>query len=218
MKITKLVHSCLLAETGGKRILVDPGNFSWNSGLVTEGHLDEIDSVVVTHVHPDHCDESFAAAILKHSPDAQWYGTEQVAEKLEGLGIEVNTQSVDSAVQFIQSDHADLSPWMPQQPQHTSFKLFDDLLISGDCHTLASGHGAVILAGAITAPWGGIVGFSKMIEEMDEKPQVVLPLHDWHQNEAARSDLYAKLPDFLAQFDVTFVPLENGKSHEIQLK
>ena len=53
MRITKFPQSCLLVETKGRKILVDPGNLKyrdeyfdiWNS----------VDIVLITHKHPDHC-------------------------------------------------------------------------------------------------------------------------------------------------------------------
>ncbi len=195
---------------------MDPGNYSWSSDLVTEAHLKDINYVVITHAHPDHCDKEFVKAVVQHSPDAQWYSTEQVSSTLQSLNIAVATTSDNDAVQFIQSEHADLSPWFPEQPEHTSFVLFGELLIGGDCHTLKESHGARIFAAAISGgPWAGVVGFAKMIEAMEQRPEVVIPLHDWHWHEEARSAIYTRLPDVLDQFGVKFIPLNNNEPYDI---
>lgn len=216
MKITKLIHSCLLVEKDDKKILVDPGAYSWNSGIINREHLKGIDFVVITHEHPDHCDETFIKAVYEASPDTEWFSTTEVAGKLLEFGITVKTESHNKDIRFITSEHADLSPWFAKQPEHTSFVLFDELLIGGDCHSLTRSHGARIFGGAINGgPWGAVVGFTKMIEAMTEKPEAVIPLHDWHFNEDAKSAIYAKLPEVLGQFDVQFVPLENGIPQDI---
>ena len=216
MKLTKLIHACLLVENDGTRVLVDPGNYSWDSGLVNEEHLKDLSAVVVTHGHPDHLHQAFIEAINKNSPQAAWYGPPEVVDQLSQWGVEGNTKSDNPNVKFIDSKHADLSPWFGQQPQHTSYVLFNDLLIGGDCHTLDQAHGARIFAAAVSGgPWAGVGGFAKMIEAMTDRPATVVPLHDWHWNEEARAGIYGRLPEVLGQFDVTFVSLENGKSKEL---
>lgn len=216
MKITKLVHSCLIVEHAGRKYLVDPGAYSWKSGVVQPEHLSEINDVVVTHIHSDHLQEDFAKMIKQKSPNANWYGTAEVVEQLKSWGIEASSFSDDSSVRFIESSHEDLHPWFPEQPQHTSFVLSDELLIGGDCHTLSSSYGARIFGAAISGgPWGAVVGFGKMIEKMSERPDIVIPLHDWHLNEEARNGFYARLPEVLSEFSVDFIPLESGVPKDI---
>lgn len=216
MNITKLVHSCLIVESGDKRILTDPGNFSWQSGLVTLELLKGIDAVVVTHIHPDHFHEEFVKAIHQASPEAAWYGPAEVIRQLESWGVQGSQDSHDNDIRFIESKHADLAPWLKQQPEHTSFVLFNDLLIGGDCHTLTESHGARIFGAAINGgPWGAVLGFIRMIDEMTDRPEVVIPLHDWHFNEEARRVVYGRLPEVLSELNVEFVPLENGVSREV---
>lgn len=210
MKITKLVHSCLLIENDGKKILVDPGVYSWNHESVKSIDFSGLAAVVVTHNHPDHLNDDFVIAIKSASPDAKWYGPGQVVEQLKNQGIEAFSSSQENDVKFIESAHADLSPWYDEQPDHTSFLIFGEVLVSGDCQTLSSSHGARILAGAINGgPWGAVVGFAKMIEAMEDRPQIVFPLHDWHWNEEARAGIYSILPGVMKKFGVDFIPLEN---------
>lgn len=216
MKLTKLVHSCLIAEKSGKKILVDPGNYSWQSGLVDSPHMVDIDAIVVTHGHPDHLSQEFATALLEHSPSAQWYGPQQVVDRLTEWGIDGKTFSDDTDVDFVVSKHTDLAPWFAEQPEHTSYLLFKEVLVSGDCHTLIENHGARILAGAVNGgPWGSVLGFTRMVESMNNRTNVVVPLHDWHWNDVARSAIYGQLPDVLAKFDVEFVALENSVAKEV---
>jgi L-ascorbate metabolism protein UlaG (beta-lactamase superfamily) len=216
MKITKLVHSCLLVEEDGKKILVDPGVYSWQDEKVKQTDFSDISTVIVTHNHPDHLNEDFARAVAQASPNATWYGTQETADTLEEWGIKGLLSSKDKDIKFIQSEHADLSPWFDKQSEHTSYVIFGDMLVSGDCQTLTSAYGARIIAGAINGgPWGAVVGFSKMIESMSDRPKVVVPLHDWHWNEGARNGIYARLPEVMGKFDVEFIPIENYVSREI---
>lgn len=216
MKVTKLVHSCLLVEKDGVKILVDPGSYSWQENDVRGFNFSDISAVVVTHNHPDHMSIDFAKAVKQASPNAVWYGTEETHSNLVDIDVSCELLSDDPNIKFVESKHADLSPWFDVQPQHTSYLLFDELLVSGDCQTLTDSHGARILASAINGgPWGAVVGFAKMIESMPVKPNVVLPLHDWHWNEEARSAIYSRLAEVLESFGIKFIPLQNCITVEV---
>lgn len=65
MQITHLGHSCVLIETVGQRVLLDPGNFS------TDWHgLTDLDAVLVTHQHPDNADPQVLPKLLAANPQA----------------------------------------------------------------------------------------------------------------------------------------------------
>ncbi len=66
MQITHLGHSAVLVEVDGKRILIDPGNFSdaWHG-------LTDLDVILVTHLHADHVDPEHAPALVKANPRAR---------------------------------------------------------------------------------------------------------------------------------------------------
>lgn len=216
MKVTKFVHSCLLLEKNDVKVLVDPGMYSWQDERVMNFDFSNILAVVITHNHADHLSEDFVTAVEQASPNAKWYGTQEVVDDLGKLDIAGLSANEDSDIQFIKSEHADLSPWFDEQPMHTSYIIFGEILISGDCQTLTDSSGARILAGVINGgPWGSVVGFSKMIESMSDRPKIVIPLHDWHWNEDARSAVYAKLPEVMGKFDVEFTQLQNCVTQEI---
>src|SRR5439155_8465127 len=65
MRLTHIGHSCLLVETGGARILLDPGTFS--PGFET---LTGVDAVLVTHQHPDHVQADRLPGLLAANPGA----------------------------------------------------------------------------------------------------------------------------------------------------
>lgn len=77
MKIRHLLHSCLLVEAAGLRLLVDPGAFSPEAAKQT--HLD---AVLITHQHPDHVDPEALAVILAVNPRAEVIAEPETAEEI----------------------------------------------------------------------------------------------------------------------------------------
>ncbi|WP_341729115.1 MBL fold metallo-hydrolase [Brooklawnia sp.] len=65
MQISHLGHSCVLIETYGQRVLIDPGDFStaWRG-------LTDLDAVLVTHQHADHADPVWLPRLLDANPQA----------------------------------------------------------------------------------------------------------------------------------------------------
>jgi L-ascorbate metabolism protein UlaG (beta-lactamase superfamily) len=216
MKLTKLVHSCLLIEDDDRRVLCDPGNYSWDSGLVADEHCSNLDAVVVTHEHSDHLDEQFARKINKLSPDAEWYGPSGIAKALEQWGIACQQTSENDDIKFVESEHAQLAPWFDQQPSHSSYLVLNKVLVGGDCHTLKDGLNAEYFAAAVNGgPWGAVIGFTEMVKNMNNRPKTVIPLHDWHWNDEARAGIYQRLPVVLETCDVSFLALESGVTEKV---
>ncbi|MBI3115325.1 MAG: MBL fold metallo-hydrolase, partial [Candidatus Kerfeldbacteria bacterium] len=56
MTITKYLHSCVLLEEDGFKLLFDPGTFVFVEGLFKPADLPKPDVVLITHGHPDHYD------------------------------------------------------------------------------------------------------------------------------------------------------------------
>ena len=82
MRITKFPQSCLLVETKGRKILVDPGNLKyrdeyfdiWNS----------VDIVLITHKHGDHIKQDAIEKINKPI-----YSTKEVQDTYPNLKINI---------------------------------------------------------------------------------------------------------------------------------
>ena len=68
--ITKLVHACLLVEVNGRRILLDPGGFSWDDERLDLSIVAGVDRILITHEHADHVSADFVRAALERSNNA----------------------------------------------------------------------------------------------------------------------------------------------------
>jgi L-ascorbate metabolism protein UlaG (beta-lactamase superfamily) len=76
MKVTKYNQACLLIETKGIRILVDPGSIGLNERMINNEWVN-IDAVLVTHKHFDHCNDDAINAIIRRD-NAILYATNEV--------------------------------------------------------------------------------------------------------------------------------------------
>lgn len=90
MKIARFGQSCVLIETKGKRILVDPGDKLWNESLLTE-HWVNIDIILVTHRHHDHCESKSIQEMTKNDK-TKFYTTQEVASAFPELSPEIVKQ------------------------------------------------------------------------------------------------------------------------------
>lgn len=87
MKITKYNQSCLLVETNGKRILVDPGNIGYTDDIFEKEWIN-IDYILITHKHPDHClADTINKIVVRDS--ARLYTTYEVVENQPLYGANV---------------------------------------------------------------------------------------------------------------------------------
>lgn len=83
MKITKFAHSCILIETKDTRVLIDPGYLKLDHSLLKNSWIN-IDFLLVTHKHPDHCHtDSIKEIIRNHS--TKFYSTREVAREYSNI-------------------------------------------------------------------------------------------------------------------------------------
>jgi L-ascorbate metabolism protein UlaG (beta-lactamase superfamily) len=116
VKITHLGHSCLLVESGGARILIDPGAF-------TQGfeELTDLDAVLVTHQHVDHLDVERLPLLLEANEGAQLLTEPEVAAELDKVGIDARPLHVAAEIAIgavtvtgVGGIHAEIDPAIPR--------------------------------------------------------------------------------------------------------
>lgn len=87
MKITRFAQSCILIETHNKRILVDPGNLQYKESY-PENEWSNIDILLITHKHRDHCHIDAIQKITKNLK-TNFYTTKEVADAYPGLSPKI---------------------------------------------------------------------------------------------------------------------------------
>lgn len=90
MDITHLGHACLVIESGGARVLIDPGGFSDDFRGVGE-----LDAIVITHQHGDHLDQRRLPDLVAGNAEARVLCDPESLPILAGLGIDAALHPLD---------------------------------------------------------------------------------------------------------------------------
>ncbi len=212
MRITKFVHACVLVEDGDKAILFDPGSFSWASGLINLETFPDLGTIVVSHKHGDHCDESFVRALATKFPDVQWFAPPDAQDNLRAWGVQNVTGASSEAVAVTVVEHAPVAPF-GEQVQNLLSHWNGHVTYPGDSHNFTETKDVLLLP--IQAPWGTTIRAIEIIEQL--KPRYVLPVHDWMWNEQWRQSSYDRFEKILASTETTFLRPIDGQPIEVNL-
>ncbi|MDB5157564.1 MAG: fold metallo-hydrolase [Mucilaginibacter sp.] len=198
MKISKYLHSCLVFELDGYKLLFDPGKFTFAENLVTPEMFADVNGIIITHIHPDHLDTENLKKIAGLS-GAPIYTNAQVGEVLQKKGI-AHTVWHDGMhhvgpfkLQAIPVIH-ELILDNPL-PQMTGFLINDKVLHPVDSmeDALLKYQDIELLIMVTMAPFANelrIAGFADKL-----RPKQILPVHDGYAKEffiKQRYEAYSK--------------------------
>jgi L-ascorbate metabolism protein UlaG (beta-lactamase superfamily) len=212
MKLTKFVHSCVLAEHEGKTALFDPGIFSWNSGLVDVSTLPRLDTIVVSHKHADHCAEPFVRELAKTFPEAEWFAPSDAHDVLKNWGVQHVTNQSHGDILAAEENHAMVEPFA-EQVLNLACHWNGVVTHPGDIHTFEGTKDVLLLP--VQAPWGTTIRAVQLALEL--KPKYILPIHDWMWNDDWRQTCYDRFEQLFSQNNITFLRPTNGQSLEVDL-
>ena len=207
MKIIKYLHSCLLLELDGKRLLFDPGNFSFANGPVTPADLPPIDYLVVTHDHPDHLDPA-AIRALANRDSPELIGNTEVAEKLRGEGHQVTVfdEGERSFGPFtLEAVPVTHQPILAERtPVVTAFLINGSILNPGDSFSddLLRFRGCKLLFCPITAPFLTEVQAYTFMVRM--QPGAVFAVHDGYVQRWFAEARHQNFRAYLAKQEIGF--------------
>ncbi len=178
MQIVHLGQSCVLAEIGAARLLLDPGVYS--AGFE---ELAGLDAILVTHQHPDHLDLDRLPALLAANPAAQLIVDVGSAKSLADAGIPHRVvrpggrlELAGVTVEVIGGDHGVIHPDIPVIPNNGY--LIDGgagaVLHPGDSFTVVNRDVDVLLL-PTAAPWLKVSEAVDYLRAVD--PGLAVPIH-----------------------------------------
>ena len=208
MKITKYPQSCLLIESNGTRVLIDPGSFV--AEKYTADLFGQIDAVLITHEHSDHAHAQLIAALKIGATKV--YANRSTKVLLgdlvtdiasDGQVLEIGTLKV--TVRDL--PHVDMVDGTPG-PQNTGYVIDDVLFHPGDgvkIDGVTAAVGAIPIAGPDISP-RDTFDLAKAIG-----CKVVIPIH---------YDYFLEDPEVLVgeaqlrKLPFKVVPLKEGESYD----
>jgi len=152
MRVTKQEHACLILESAGKTLVIDPGVFT--TALIG---LNDVVAVVITHEHGDHWTADQLNHILDRNPGVKFYGPEGVAIAASDFDITVvrdgDVVAADPfALRFFGEKHAVIHSSIPIV-DNVGVLVNDALYYPGDSFTVPEGVEVDTLAAPVGAPW-----------------------------------------------------------------
>ena len=152
MLLTKLGHSCVRLESGGARLVIDPGIWAGPDALAGAN------AVLVTHEHVDHLDADAMRTALDADPTLQLWASEAVAAQFAGDGDRVRAVHHGDAfsaagfdVRVYGAGHALVDASIPIVP-NTGFSVDGKVFHPGDSFTVPPEPVLTLLV-PVSAPW-----------------------------------------------------------------
>ena len=209
MKVTHFGHACVLVETAGARVLLDPGTLS--SGFE---ELRDLSAILLTHNHPDHLDSERIGALVERNRGAVLLADRESAAELAPLGARA----------VHDGDHFDFDGVVIDVVGTTHAPIFENIPGSANAGYLIDG-GAFFHPGdsfevptvpvdvlmlAISGPWlklGDAIAYLREVE-----PRVAVPIHE---ADLTHFDVAFEMLDRLKPARTEFRPIERSVTTDL---
>ncbi len=217
MIIKKFLHSCVLLEENGKRLLIDPGIFSFIEKKVTPEDIGPVDGILLTHEHPDHYAPEIIKQFMVLNPTTTLATHEGIGKLLQVEGLPYRNMSAGGTmdvagfiVQALEAPHGAI-PF--PAPQNLAYHMNTRFLHPGDSLTTADGIHCDVLALPIAGPWLKLVDTLAWAKQV--KPRIAIPIHDVFIKDFFLDRMYQMCAKILTDAGIEFRPLNIGESLEV---
>lgn len=216
MRIQKYLHSCLLLEEGGKKLLIDPGAFSFIEGNTSPKDIGPVDAILISHEHTDHYFPEALKEFCAMKP-TKIIAPKWIMPKLEEEGLtcqvieEGDTLKVAGfSIEAFESSHERLPK---AGPGHLGFMINSKLFFPGDSFSLQSVENCEVLALPISGPFLTLVDALEYAHLIG--PKKVIPVHDGILKDFYLERIHKQCKEYLAEKEIDFLPLKLGESTDI---
>ena len=218
MKITKYPQSCLLVETKGKKILIDPGTLKYK-----EEYFDvwnSVDIILITHKHLDHCNTEI---LEKINDNIKIYSTQEVQDVNKTLNINIIKENdiieLDNIkVEVVHAVHG-YQPLLKGEKEiyENVGYIIDDgenrLYTTSDTICFKNDYKADILCVPVTGYGLTMSAFEAALYAKEVGTTLTIPIH--LDNPAFPPD-YKFIEEMFNKYEVEYEILENEESIEIE--
>ena len=217
MKITKYPQSCLLIETKGKKILIDPGILKYKDEYFNIWN--NVDIILITHKHPDHCN---TAVLEKLDKSILIYSTKEVKDANESLSINTIKENDilklgDITIEVVHAIHGYQPLLKGKEINENVGYIIDDgenrLYTTSDTICFKNDYKANILCVPITGHGLTMSAFEAALYAKEVGANITIPVH--MDNPAFPPDLnYFK--EMFEKYEAEYEILENDETIEIE--
>jgi L-ascorbate metabolism protein UlaG (beta-lactamase superfamily) len=197
-----------MLEKNGRCLLIDPVEFSTKIPVV-----ENIDAIIITHMHPDHYQPEILEKFRLSNPDAKIFVAEDMIDEIKQpaqiASLDKDIQVGEFNLSFFGKEHASIVDNI--SPCKNFGVIIDGAFVNpGDSFADPSITKPNILFVAISAPWLKIGEVMKYIALL--APNKVIPVHD-----GLLSPLGHKIIDNLVKkvcddMGAEYIPLSSGEN------
>ncbi len=210
MIMKKFLHSCILLEINGLKLLIDPGLFSFIEKLISPEDIGPVDIILISHQHVDHMDPQAIKSILKLR-DAKIFAHKEVVDILHKEGITANEilagQTLKHGEFTIKAIEAMHEPIPGSCPANLAFLINDKIFHPGDSYQTKIQCEILLLP--IAGPWARTVDAIEFAKHVN--PRMAIPIHDGIIKEFMLDRMYAMFTQQLSSVGIEFKPLLLGE-------
>lgn len=215
MRITKYPQSCLLVETNGKKILVDPGSLKYQDKFLE--NWKKADIILVTHKHGDHI-----YADVLDTINAPIYSTREVKDRYPNINFQIIKENDvikfdDIKIEVVKAIHG-YNPNLSDENEvfENVGYIIDDgrnrLYITSDTICFNNNYKADVVALPVTAHGLTMSSYEASLFAKKLGARMVLPIH--MDNNAYPTDIESMKRNF-ETFDICYKVLSIEETIEI---